>query len=549
MNRRSPSRRRGLAGVAAVLLLVVLQLIIVGAVLTTARDNDLSVLRLDTVRAFYAAESGANMSIREAMQGVDEDGDGFAGSISDNGNANDDPQLLTARVSVSASIVNSVTQLSSNGRSGLARRKATANVEGIIGGSTQTVMAAYGVNGSNVPRYRTWSGSAWSTEQNMPNIGGQAKWVRMKICPTRNETTFIAEDTNQRVNVSFFNGSTWGSVSLLSSDTGGTNDRPEDIAYEQLSSEALCVYWKGTSARFGYRTYNGTTFSSEQLLSSPFSTEADFVTLYPRPSSDDILLVTADGNDGGSLKAALWNGSSWSSWATPVNSLETNNQECYSAAFEAQTGRGILVYIERNQAIPRYRILTGSSWGSQSSLPTIGSVGQWVRLAADPTSNDVLMVTSDEANDINANRWNGSAWGTNVELATTLANYDRRAFDVIYERGTGRALLVYGVSGSNVLRYRTWNGTSWSAEANGPNLGSTVEIVTLSRGFDNAEIFIAVSTSNRRLHLIRWDGSSMGTATVATTSLSGWAQYYSFAVPEPTVAPHPRIQSWSEVAP
>lgn len=549
MTTRPTTRRRGLAGVAAVLLLVVLQLIIVGAVLATARDNDLSVLRLDTVRAFYAAESGANMSIREAMEGVDEDGDGLAGSISDNGNPDDDPQLLTARVAVSASIVDSVTQVSSNGRSGLARRKASANVEGVIGSSTQTVMVVYGRNGSNVPRYRTWTGTAWSAAQNMPDTGGPAKWVRMKICPTRNETTFIVEDAAKRVSAAFYSNGAWGAVSLLSNDTGGTNDRPEDIAYEQLSSDALCVYWKGNSDRFGYRTYNGSTFSSEQLLSSPFATEADFVTLFPRPSSNDILLLTADGQDGGTFKAAVWDGSAWGSWSTLVSSLETNNQECYSAAFESQTGRGVAVYIERNQAIPRYRLLTGSSWGSQASLPTIGAVGQWIRLAADPTSNDILMVALDEANDINANRWNGSAWGTNTELATSCANYDRRSFDVIYERGTGRALLVYGLSGSNVLRYRTWNGTSWTAEATGPDLGSVVQIISLSRGFANNEVFIAVSDASRRLHMVRWDGASMSAATIAETNLSGQAQYYSFAVPEPTVAPHPRIQSWSEVAP
>lgn len=541
--------RRGMAGAAAVLLLLIVQLLVVGAVLTVVRDNNLTSLRLDTLRAFYAAEAGANMAIREAMVGLDEDGDGTIGSISNDGNAANDPQLVTARVVASRQLVGAMTMISSNARCGLARRKADAEVQGVIGGSPQTVMAAFGRNGSNQPRFSTWSGGAWTASAAMPSIGGQAKWVRMKICPTRNETTFIAEDLNKRVTVCFFNGSTWGTVSLLSSDTGGLNDRPEDIAYEQLSSEALCVYWKGTSSSFGFRTYNGAVFSSEQSLSSPFSTECDFVTLYPRPSSDQILLLAADGIAGNPLKAALWDGSAFGAWVTMVNSLVSNNEECYSAAFESQTGRGVAVYSETGQNQPRYRTLTGSAWSAQASLPTIGAVAKWIRLAADPTSNSILFAALDSSDDLNANVWDGTSWGTNTELATDATTSDRRQFDVIYERGTGHALIVYGRSGSNVVRYRTWNGSAWSPEQSGPNLGSTVEIVTLSRGFGNGEVFVAVSDSLRRLHLMRWDGASMSGDTVIEASLSGWAQYYSFAVPEPTVAPHPRVRSWTEVAP
>ncbi len=544
-----PHSHRGAAGVAAVVLLVIVQLIVVGAVLAVARDNNIMTLRLDTARAFYAAEAGANMAIREAMRGVDEDGDGNIGGISDDSNAGDDPTLVSARMSVTKTTVGTVTAISSTGRSGLARRKATAQVSGLIGGSTQTMMAAWSHAGSSTPKYSTWGGSSWSGAANMPAMAGEAKWVRMKICPTRNETTFIQEDLNKHVNVCFFNGSTWGSVSLLSSDTGGTNDRPEDIAYEQLSSNAVCVYWKGTTSVFGYRTYDGTTFSAEQTFTSPFTTEADFFTLYPRPVTNDILALTCDGIQGNSLQAKLWSNGAWGSWFTMVADLDNNNQECYAAAFEAHTGRGLAVYTELNVQTPRYRILTGSNWSIQSSLPSIGGVGKWLRLAADPTSDSILFGAVDNNNDLNLNVWNGSSWSTTLELNTTLPQYDRRGFDVIYERGTGKALIVYGVSGSNVLRYRTWSGSAWSSELNGPNLGANVNIVALSRGFTNGEVFVAVSDTSGRLQLMRWDGSTMSSATIVETSLGGWDYYNSFAVPEPTVAPHPRVRSWTEVAP
>ena len=541
--------RRGAAGVATVIVLVFAQLMVVGAVVVGTRDQDQTIMRLDSTRSFYAAESGANMAVRESMRGVDEDSDGSIGTISSDGNANNDPALGNARFTVVRTLVSGATQLVSTGRCGVTRRKADARVSGVIGGVTQTVMVGFGRAGNNQPRYSVWSGSAWGASAAAPNIGGEAKWVRMKICPTRNETSMIVEDTAQRVSVLFFNGSTWSSPYLVSTDTGGTNDRPEDVGYEQLSSDALCVYWKGTSSLFGYRVYNGTTFAAEQTLSSPFTTEADFVTLYPRPSSDEMMLVAADGIAGGKLVASVWNGSSFGAWTTLETTLESNNEECYSLAFESQTGKAVAVYTESGVATPRYRTWNGSTWSSEGSLPTIGGVAQWIRLAADPTSNQILFVALDSSNDINANIWNGSSWGTNVELETNVPNSDRRQFDVIYERGTGKALLVYSENGVNTPRYRTWSGSAWSAEASGPNLGAGVQIISLSRGFGNGEVFIAASDSNMDLHLQRWSGSAMSTDTVIETNLSGWVNYYSFAVPEPTVAPHPKVVSWAEVTP
>jgi hypothetical protein len=48
---------------------------------------------------------------------------------------------------------------------------------------------------------------------------------------------------------------------------------------------------------------------------------------------------------------------------------------------------------------------------------------------------------------------------------------------------------------------------------------------------------------------MRWDGAVLSPSTIVETMLSGWPQYYSFALPEPTVAPHPRVEAWTEVAP
>ncbi len=121
-----------MAAVAMVLVLVTIDLIVVAVVLSTARDHALSVVRIDTIEAIYAAEAGVNMAVREMMEDVDEDGDGTIGTISDDGDPNTDPTIGQARFSVSASVDDPVvgqTTLSSEGRSGVARRCLKTTVE------------------------------------------------------------------------------------------------------------------------------------------------------------------------------------------------------------------------------------------------------------------------------------------------------------------------------------------------------------------------------------------------------------------------------------
>ncbi len=122
-NLRRSQVRRGTAAVAVIIALVLLQLAVAGMVLGGARDHDLSARRLDTVRAFYAAEAGANMAVRELMSNADADADGAIGSISNDSNLTDDPLLGAARVYVTKSVAGSVTTISSRGRSGDATRQ------------------------------------------------------------------------------------------------------------------------------------------------------------------------------------------------------------------------------------------------------------------------------------------------------------------------------------------------------------------------------------------------------------------------------------------
>jgi hypothetical protein len=128
MRRSTPSARRGIAAVVMVLLLLIVDVIVLGVVLGGAREHDLTARRLETVQAFYAAEGGMNMAIRELMENTDEDGDGGIGSVSDDGDDGNNPELGSATVYVTLATDAGQTTLTSQGESGEARREIEADL-------------------------------------------------------------------------------------------------------------------------------------------------------------------------------------------------------------------------------------------------------------------------------------------------------------------------------------------------------------------------------------------------------------------------------------
>ncbi|MCP3902728.1 MAG: hypothetical protein GY715_03750 [Planctomycetes bacterium] len=123
------SSRPASALISVIVLMLVLSVIVVGMVNTAGGQHDLTKRRVDTMRAFYAAEGGMNMAICEATLGADEDGDTVIGTISDDGDDGTDPSIGDANVAVTSATAGSQTTLTSRGRAGEARRQLAAVTE------------------------------------------------------------------------------------------------------------------------------------------------------------------------------------------------------------------------------------------------------------------------------------------------------------------------------------------------------------------------------------------------------------------------------------
>ena len=92
-----PKSPAGVAVVSFVAALLVIGTLALWLFQATASTSLSFIGHLHGTGALYAAESGLEMAMREINQSppTDIDSDGTIGSISDNGNAADDPQLAT----------------------------------------------------------------------------------------------------------------------------------------------------------------------------------------------------------------------------------------------------------------------------------------------------------------------------------------------------------------------------------------------------------------------------------------------------------------------
>lgn len=117
IRRPTHQTRRGSVALFMIIILVLSSVIVTSMTLAGGRDHDLTIRRIETTQAFYAAEGAMNMAMREIAMNVDEDADGAIGTISDDANDANDPVLGGARCFVSGSPGALIRSAATSGRS------------------------------------------------------------------------------------------------------------------------------------------------------------------------------------------------------------------------------------------------------------------------------------------------------------------------------------------------------------------------------------------------------------------------------------------------
>jgi hypothetical protein len=281
-----------------------------------------------------------------------------------------------------------------------------------------------------------------------------------------------------------------------------------DVAVWSPTATPSANVWNGSS--FG-TTFSAISQSSRWRIMQGASS----------PTRDENIVIGVE--KGGAISGELWNGSTFdkTNMTSLANVTETFWWSC-DVAYEQQSGHALLVWSGGNTYANqvRYQVWNGTSWSAPANISAYtGGEPKQMKLAANPNSDEMILVVNDASEVDYALVWNGSSWGNQVQLSTSTTE-DRTDIYCAYEQQSGQGLVVYG-KGDALVRYRTWNGSVWSGENSlSPPAGVSgyARWTVMDSDRNSDRIILGVQSNDPDGWACIWNGSSWGTPILLTES-------------------------------
>lgn len=370
-------------------------------------------------------------------------------------------------------------------------------------------MLVYGQGTETSPRYRQFTGSTWSAEGTLGDVGAPVAWARVQAGTTREEYVAVTVGTDADVNAQIFANGAWSDLQELTTTMGNVNARGFDVTYETLSGDALVAYCDG-DADPSYAIWNGTSWSAAGTINVGSANSCEWIELASDPVSDEIIVLVRD-SSGGDYEAQVWNGSAWGN-ATTLGTVTEPAHAGMAVGYEASGNQAIVISSDGNPARFRYNTWNGTAWGGVGTQ-SIGDDFEWGSLVADDGTDQMLLCYQDEDTNIGVVRWNGTAWTGQTELlSTTGKSKTDPGFSCVFETTAGRdGYAVTAYTDTTQTNYSIWNTSTWSAGTQISTLGDTITS-TLERTGVGLILGLFFDETNDRLMSSNWDGSSWSTA-------------------------------------
>lgn len=414
---------------------------------------------------------------------------------------------------------------------------------------------------------RVWNATskAWGPAASIAAFPSSAAWVVARNCPTRNETAVVTISRTSELRLATFDGTSWSAGETLCSVVGESwGHRGADMVYNN-NGVMLAAWWDNAARTIGFRAG-----ASNGSFALPTTDHVRYLELVPRPGSRQALLLAMDTQR--RLYASIFNGSTFSAATLLEDNMDDTSREGFAGAYFGVPSRPVVVYSQQLENDVRYRTFASGAWSAEQTFNLGHSDRPRVfRMIMDPVSRDLLLAFSTSPSEssttsitfkgLSVARFTASGWTGGQNLATGVQFTDRRCFDIAFEPGGTRALVAYAAGGTGNTRHRSFDGSSWSAEASGSNVASTICVWGLWTGSETGEIFAMPYNTTNFLNGARWSrnpagaGSMSGHTQLAKTLDGGQkARAFMIAAPvsaipdEDEEAVPPRIVRWREAA-
>ncbi len=296
---------------------------------------------------------------------------------------------------------------------------------------------------------------------------------------------------------------------LTSLETYGANS----LRVATSTPEAMIAYGEGTSQTPKFRIWNGSSWGAQGSASS-IAAPLNWVVLRSAPITGKYLLGTIGTNN--DSRVQIYDNSAWGTPTMISGTLSNAKARGLDIAFESQSGRAMAVSCN-GTAKPIYSIWDGTSWVATGTINVSSPNNcEWIRLASNPTSNEIIMAERDTGRLYEAQVWNGSSWGnaTNLGRMSELAN---EGMSIEYEVSANQAVFIASNNTSNNFAWKAWNGSAWSATTT-QNLTRRFEWANLRRDLSTDNMHLCGVDSSNNIFRERWTGAAWAANTNAVTA-------------------------------
>ncbi|MBS3176806.1 DUF11 domain-containing protein, partial [Candidatus Woesearchaeota archaeon] len=288
--------------------------------------------------------------------------------------------------------------------------------------------------------YRIWNGTTYSAEVGVTlNITNAVNWIVLVPRSTTNEIMMLVHDSGTRLLAIPWNGTTFVTEQqrVLTDVSASATTFHFIFAWEEQSGEGRAGYGISTGNDIALRNYTRTApfwSAGEEIIA--ISNSLKSLRMCPDKNSDYIGLIYQHQSNGVGVR--MWNGttnlaSPPSEELTEPGGADNNNIDC---AFHQDGNFALFGFIDNNQLLVDYFNFTKNNTWSVADLALSSSTATFatddisgLRFTRHPTTDEVMIIAMDIAEDISTIRWTGGGFATitasPIETTTEVLNADQ----------------------------------------------------------------------------------------------------------------------------
>jgi len=328
----------------------------------------------------------------------------------------------------------------------------------------------------NCPKLRFWNSSgsgSWGSEIELPSAGSPVREAVVKYSNVSQKAILVTQSDDGYLDsyVCISNctdAASWvvtNNIGSVWSSAPATHSRRFDVEFETATGRAIVVYGvndTNTTHDLAYKVlpagplnFSGITEQYINDASQSMDVNYSWVSLDRKPNTSSNELVLAGFNlNNNTVNAWVWNGSSWGNQQDITTTASgTNGYEDLAVKYAGDGSKGMVVAGgqsggQRTNLAGYYWNGTGWTSTTVTSIVSGGRTPQWLTMKADPSSDDLQVVETDDGPRMSTAYWNGTAWAVTQDIDTAVDSATTRVADFEWNATGNAGVLFWDTDGA-----------------------------------------------------------------------------------------------------